>query len=183
MITVERVSPPLKWHGGKWYLAPKIVALMPPHIHYVEPFAGGLESLTWQLVRGLRRRGVEVTLFAGPGSDEALGAREIVVRPLDLSDTARGDVAMPPERWLREHHAYLQVMLELQGRTDVDLIHNNSLHFLPVSLAQSCSAPMLTTLHTPPTPWLEPAIALMDQSRARFVAVSGHTATARNTGV
>jgi DNA adenine methylase len=32
---------PLKWHGGKHYLAPKIVALMPPHTHYVEPYFGG----------------------------------------------------------------------------------------------------------------------------------------------
>jgi DNA adenine methylase len=40
-----RVPPPLKWHGGKWYLAPKIVALMPPHIHYVEAYAGGLSVL------------------------------------------------------------------------------------------------------------------------------------------
>lgn len=32
---------PLKWHGGKYYLASKIVALMPPHLHYVEPFFGG----------------------------------------------------------------------------------------------------------------------------------------------
>ena len=32
---------PLKWHGGKYYLAPKIVHLMPPHLHYVEPFFGG----------------------------------------------------------------------------------------------------------------------------------------------
>jgi glycosyltransferase involved in cell wall biosynthesis len=141
-----------------------------------QPFAGGLESLTWALVRGLRERGVDVTLFAGPGSDPALGARELAVRPLELSDLARADVAMPPEPWLREHHAYLQVMLELRDRADVDVIHNNSLHFLPLALAQSCAAPMLTTLHTPPTPWLEPAISLMDQTRSRFVAVSRHTA-------
>jgi DNA adenine methylase len=32
---------PLKWHGGKYYLASKIVQLMPPHLHYVEPFFGG----------------------------------------------------------------------------------------------------------------------------------------------
>src|SRR5438105_101804 len=44
-VTHARVSPPLKWHGGKWYLAPKIVALMPKHLHYVEPFAGGLSVL------------------------------------------------------------------------------------------------------------------------------------------
>jgi DNA adenine methylase len=41
----SRISPPLKWHGGKWYLAPKIVALMPSHTHYVEAFAGGLSVL------------------------------------------------------------------------------------------------------------------------------------------
>ena len=32
---------PLKWHGGKYYLASKIVSLMPRHLHYVEPFFGG----------------------------------------------------------------------------------------------------------------------------------------------
>lgn len=32
---------PLKWHGGKYYLAAKIISLMPPHVHYVEPFFGG----------------------------------------------------------------------------------------------------------------------------------------------
>ena len=141
-----------------------------------QPFAGGLESLTWALVKGLRARGVDVTVFAGPGSDPELDAREITVVPLELSDAARSDVSMPAEPFLQEHHAYLQVMLELAGRTDVDVIHNNSLHHLPVAMAQSCTAPMLTTLHTPPTPWLEPAIRLMDQQRSRFVAVSGYTA-------
>ncbi|TPG13290.1 glycosyltransferase family 4 protein [Pedococcus bigeumensis] len=141
-----------------------------------QPFAGGLESLTWALVRGLRERNVDVTLFAGSGSDPALGARELTVAPLELSEAARSDASMPPEPWLREHHAYLQVMLELKDRRDVDVIHNNSLHFLPLALAQSCRAPMLTTLHTPPTPWLEPTIALMDQRRSVFVAVSAHTA-------
>jgi DNA adenine methylase len=36
---------PLKWHGGKRYLARRIVELMPTHTHYVEPFAGGLSVL------------------------------------------------------------------------------------------------------------------------------------------
>lgn len=31
----------IKWHGGKAYLARRIVALMPPHLHYVEPYFGG----------------------------------------------------------------------------------------------------------------------------------------------
>lgn len=41
----RRVPPPLKWHGGKYYLARDIVALMPRHLHYVEAFAGGLSVL------------------------------------------------------------------------------------------------------------------------------------------
>ena len=41
----KKIPGPLKWHGGKYYLAPKIVALMPRHIHFVEPFAGGLSVL------------------------------------------------------------------------------------------------------------------------------------------
>jgi DNA adenine methylase len=45
---------PLKWHGGKYYLAKRIVSLMPPrktpkstfgYLHYVETHAGGLSVL------------------------------------------------------------------------------------------------------------------------------------------
>lgn len=43
--SVSGLVPPLKWHGGKHYLAGRIVALMPPHTHYVEPYAGGLAVL------------------------------------------------------------------------------------------------------------------------------------------
>lgn len=34
-------SAPLKWHGGKHYLASRIIEHFPPHTHYVEPFFGG----------------------------------------------------------------------------------------------------------------------------------------------
>lgn len=33
--------PPMRYHGGKWRLAPKIIGLFPPHRVYVEPFGGG----------------------------------------------------------------------------------------------------------------------------------------------
>lgn len=32
--------PILRWHGGKWVLAPWIISNLPPHKIYVEPFAG-----------------------------------------------------------------------------------------------------------------------------------------------
>lgn len=37
----KEISVPIKWHGGKTYLAPRILELMPDHVHYVEPFFGG----------------------------------------------------------------------------------------------------------------------------------------------
>ena len=40
-VKAVKGSLPLKWHGGKQYLADKIISLMPPHIHYVEPYFGG----------------------------------------------------------------------------------------------------------------------------------------------
>lgn len=36
-----KISNPLKWHGGKSYLAKRIIQLMPPHNRYVEPYFGG----------------------------------------------------------------------------------------------------------------------------------------------
>lgn len=39
------IASPLKWHGGKSYLAKRIVELMPKHLTYCEPFAGGLSVL------------------------------------------------------------------------------------------------------------------------------------------
>lgn len=41
----EKLDQPLKWHGGKSYIAKEIISLMPRHLHYVEPFAGGLAVL------------------------------------------------------------------------------------------------------------------------------------------
>jgi glycosyltransferase involved in cell wall biosynthesis len=58
----------------------------------------------------------------------------------------------------------------------VDVVHNNSLHHLPVAMAELLPVPVVTTLHTPPTPWLEPAIDLVDHGNAVFTAVSRFTA-------
>ena len=41
MAAATRTSNPLKWHGGKSYLADWIISLMPEHTHYVEPYFGG----------------------------------------------------------------------------------------------------------------------------------------------
>lgn len=39
------LKPPLTYYGGKTTIGPQIAALLPPHEHYVEPFAGSLAVL------------------------------------------------------------------------------------------------------------------------------------------
>jgi glycosyltransferase involved in cell wall biosynthesis len=144
-----------------------------------QPFAGGLEAHTWTLARALRRNGHTVKVFAGAGSDPDLGVHELLAGMSAFSMAARADVSMPPEEFLAEHHAYLQLMLDLaeRGSRDFEVIHNNSLHYLPVAMARSLRVPVISTLHTPPTPWLESAIQV-GPCPIVFAAVSRHTAQA-----
>lgn len=143
-----------------------------------EPFAGGLEAHVWHLSRALAGRGHQVSVFAAPGTDRDLGCRTLAVRHLQMSASARADASMTAESFMTDHHAYLTLMLQLSatGRDDFDVIHNHSLHYLPVAMASSLSVPMLTTVHTPPTPWLESAIDASGGVGTRFAAVSAHTA-------
>ena len=145
-----------------------------------QPFAGGLEAQVWSLARALTSAGHEVTLFAGPGSDPALGGARLHVCPLELSAAARADVSMPSEWFMQEHHAYLKLMLDLAGplADTFDVVHNHSLHYLPVAMAATIRTPLVCTLHTPPTPWLESALSVGGARDVHFTAVSRHTADA-----
>jgi DNA adenine methylase len=45
VVAISKLRPAVKWHGGKAYLARRIIRLLPPHGRYVEPYAGGLSVL------------------------------------------------------------------------------------------------------------------------------------------
>lgn len=133
-----------------------------------EPFAGGLEMHTHLLARSLRQRGHAVTVFASSRSDEALGLEAICS---ETSIAAVGTAEAPEIAFFKEHHAYLSLMTDLRHRS-FDIIHNNSLHYLPVTLADSLPMPMVTTLHTPPFCWLESGIRLCAAQNNAIVGVS-----------
>lgn len=137
-----------------------------------EPFPGGLEAHTWALTHRLRERGHRVGVHARAGSDTALGARAMMPMP-----DSPGDVGMPTGWFMAEHRAHLAVMREIAAcGAEIDLVHNNSLHYLPLSMAQTLTVPVLTTLHTPPIPWLEMVIRARGPGRRTFAAVSEFTA-------
>jgi glycosyltransferase involved in cell wall biosynthesis len=140
------------------------------HLKYPvrEPFAGGLEMHSHLLATKLRDRGHQVTIFASTRSDPGLGLEAI------CDETALTNVGVAEANdvaFFKEHHAYLQLMTSLRNRP-FDVIHNNSLHYLPVAMADTLPMPMVTTLHTPPFCWLESGIRVCRAPRARFVAVS-----------
>ena len=143
------------------------LAILGHHVAPINPpFAGGVESLTWYLCRWLAGQGHDVVLFAPPGSR----VPGVEVRELELdaalSVASRADVSMPPEAFMAAHHAYQRVLVELADNCEgFDLIHSHALHYLPVAMASTLGAPMLLTLHTPPTPWLEAALCARERGR------------------
>ncbi len=159
------------------------IALLGPSRHPVaEPFAGGQESYVATLATALRARGHHITLFAAPGTNAAL-ADELVEHPTlpRLSAVAALDPQLPEPGFLRDQHAFLSVIDELlRRRSDIDVVHNNSLHHLPLAASRAIGIPLITTLHTPPFPWMELGIELCDP-RATFVAVTGALASSWTT--
>jgi glycosyltransferase involved in cell wall biosynthesis len=153
------------------------IGLIGHHVAPVAPpFAGGVESMTWYLAQWLANHGHEVTLFANPGS--VVPGVDVVALETDRDPgkAARHDVSMPLPEFMRAHRAYQALMLELiRARGRFDVIHSHSLHYLPVLLAELVRTPMVLTLHCPPTPWLEAALADATGGRPVPVAVSKAT--------
>ncbi len=132
-----------------------------------EPHAGGLERHTDTLARELTRLGHTVTVFAGSreemeGHDVPYVIEPLVEKRYEPSAAARADVSMPVDRFMIEHDAYLDVVDHLER---FDAVHNNSLHYLPV--VTPMLRPIVHTLHTPPTPWLESAYRVREERRSR----------------
>ena len=142
-----------------------------------QPFAGGLEAFVFEFAHALTNAGHRVTMFAAPGSTTDLPWEVLPLHTFKMSEESRLDPSAPD--WVvHETHAYLSVMLELAGALggSFDVVHNHSLHYLPLAMAHTVVPPMLTTLHTPPLKWLEQAVALPGGVASEFVAVSAYTA-------
>jgi glycosyltransferase involved in cell wall biosynthesis len=138
------------------------------HIKYplCQPFAGGLEAFTHDVVLGLRARGHDVTLFAHSGSALELNAVAMLGEEEHFPSLSSA--------YDKEHLAYMKVMQGMDAY-GFDVVFNNSLHYVPLTMASLIRTPMLTVLHTPPL--LEMVEALCcDRKKGRFSTPSATNA-------
>lgn len=118
-----------------------------------EPFAGGLEAHTTTTARALTRLGHRVTVFAGPA--DAAAPPDLDVVPIvdgdgDFIACERLDNAMPRAAVLDTARGYSRVMEQIDLSGAFDVVHNNSLHAIPVDPGGGYRTPTVHHLHCPP---------------------------------
>jgi glycosyltransferase involved in cell wall biosynthesis len=141
------------------------------------PFAGGLEAFTFDICQRLQARGHEVILFASSKSDPSLNVHSI------LSDAHYNDQTGYREKkpnlsseYMAEHHAYMDLMQHIDTM-GLDIIFNNSLHYVPITMAGLLHTPILTVLHTPPFFELKNAVQLAGlKGKMQYITVSARNA-------
>lgn len=115
-----------------------------------KPYMGGLEAFTHDIAKRLKARGHAITLYASEWSDPELNVH-VILSDLDYDREtfSRFRSHELSEDFISTHHAYLELMQDIDGKGH-DLIFNNSLNYVPVTMASLLSTPMITVLHTPP---------------------------------
>lgn len=158
----------------------RVALVSSPRFPVREPFVGGLESHVWHLHRRLLEAGVDATLFAPQGSDGVTPESTFPVGTWRPGPIAATDPTIPSHGFIDETTALLQTMdafmTSLAGRFDV--VHVHAPHHTPIVMAPYLPMPMLVTLHTPPTAWMEAAISVTRGRGVTFAAVSGFIADA-----
>lgn len=77
MNEAEPSRPVLRWHGGKWKLAPWIISFFPEHRIYVEPYGGAASVL-------MRKRRAYAEIYNDLDGEVVMLFRVLRERPLDL---------------------------------------------------------------------------------------------------
>ena len=146
-----------------------------------QPYAGGLEMITHLLADALVERGHDVTLFAH--ADSETRAKLVPYMSRDKYETMFYDSEHEHIGMNRQdmylYVAYQNAMSQLLAEDQTkpfDVVHNNSLHYVPMLLATSLDERVITSFHTPIFAHLRLALQILKDkpNQGRFTAVSGY---------
>lgn len=145
-----------------------------------QPYAGGLEMITELICDELVAQGHEVLLYAHADSQTTATLVPFMTRmQFDalVYDNEHDSVGMSREE-LYQYLVYQQAMRDIISRDEqgmIDVVHNHSLHHIPMMMGQAFGARFFTTFHTPIFPQLRLALLTLRQgTQTQFTAISGH---------
>jgi len=140
---------------------------------------GGLEAFTHDIAKRLKDRGHDITLYASELSDPYLNVQVILSdMDYDRETFSRFRSHELSEDFISTHHAYLELMQDIDGKGH-DIIFNNSLNYVPLTMSTMLETPMVTVLHTPPIFEMKRAMAHERKiGKMNYVSVSKPNAQA-----
>jgi len=145
-----------------------------------QPYAGGLEMITQLICDELVAQGHDVLLYAHEDSETNATLVPLLTRhEFDdmVYDNEHEAVAMDREE-MYQYLAYqiaLRDIIERDERGEIDIVHNHSLHHIPMMTGQALGKRFFTTFHTPIFPQLRLALlTLRAGTTTQFTAVSKH---------
>ena len=135
---------------------------------------GYLEMFTYNLIVGLLEEGMDVTLFAKHGSVVPCELYTFNFNSIDWSfdDTITPEESLKEKKFAEEQHAYFEVF-NIIRESSFAVVHNISLHQIPIFTAQFLPISTLTSLHTAPLALLQSSIKL-NQDRKNYYATVSH---------
>ncbi|MGM8909850.1 glycosyltransferase [Psychrobacter sp. 1U1] len=145
-----------------------------------QPYAGGLEMITQLICDELVAQGHEVLLYAHTDSQTRATLVPFMTRD-EFDNTVypneHDSLGMSREE-LYQYLVYQQAMRDIISRDEqgmIDVVHNHSLHHIPMTMGQTFGARFFTTFHTPIFPQLRLALlTLRHGTQTQFTAISGH---------
>lgn len=143
-----------------------------------EPYAGGLEMITQLLCDKLVHQGVDVTLYAHSDSKTRANLRPFMSRvEFDTLIYPNEHIELGMSRdELYQYHLYQDAMRDIIEQTqqgNFDIVHNHSLHHVPMLVGQALGPRLLTTFHTPIFAHLRLALLILKSGTdTQFTSVS-----------
>ncbi len=145
-----------------------------------QPYAGGLEMITQLICDELVAQGHEVLLYAHEDSQTQARLVPMLTREefdATVYPSEHDTLGMSREEMYQYlvYQGVLRDIIERDGRDEIDVVHNHSLHHIPMMTGQAFGARFFTTFHTPIFPQLRLALlTLRHGTQTQFTAISKH---------